>query len=181
MGSRLDDKRVSAAVAWWDEVHTLPPSTGETTGAIYHPIRRPVGCTGGPFQLGTSSEVVNAEVYALDRTMRIVDSRAEQDQRDTVSSYSTAVVTRVESHRPVVRSGMPRGPLTHHGSGRHSDHPMDPRTPGVTLEDNETADLLAQAAAENRTHAVYGASLRETSLLHMAGMTEIKSRVQRSG
>ena len=181
MGSRLDDKRVSAAVAWWGEVHTLPPSTGETTGAVYRPIRRPVGCTGGPFHLGTSSEVVNAEVYALDRTMRIIDSRAEQDQRDTVSSNSTAVVTRVESPRPAVRSGMPRGLLTHRGPGQHSDHPMDPRTPGATLEDNEMADLLAQAAAENRTHAVYGPSLRKTSLSHMAGMTEIKSRAQRSG
>ena len=73
-------------MVWWEGAHTAPPQwTGNHGGVrvrqgrpfqgIYHAARRSAGWQGHLFHLGRNKEIFDTEVYAIYRTLGIVDER----------------------------------------------------------------------------------------------------------
>ena len=76
-GSRLEDKRVGAAVAFMGR-------NGWEQNGVY---------------LGKNKEVFDAELFAIGKALEVLDGRGEEDRRYTIFSDSQAALSRVQHDR----------------------------------------------------------------------------------
>lgn len=103
-GSRLDNGKVGAAVAWWEEAHALAPwrPEGKRAGRAfrppYHPKPQLSRQTKRRYHLSNNKEVFNAEDFTLYQALKIFEARNE-DGANYTAFDSTAAFTRAMSDR----------------------------------------------------------------------------------
>ena len=150
-GSRLESGRVGAAWTWWQK--------GEWRGQ-------------GSF-LGTNKEVLDAEVYALQMAVRLLNDRGETGESYTVLSDSQAAIYRLLHEECGPAQALARKAIEASRELRARNNDITVRwTPshrGVT--GNERADALAKRAAAGGLARVDPAYLREASLAHLTRRT----------
>ena len=155
-GSRLEDGRVGAAWAWWQE--------GEW--------RRD-----GSF-LGTNKEVFDAEVYALLEAIRLLNDREETGADYTVFSDSQAAIFRLHHEECGPAQALARAAITAAQELRARGNDITIRwTPSHRgVVGNERADTLAREAAAGELRQATPDYLREASLAHLTRkITEARS------
>ena len=155
-GLRLEDGRVGAAWAWWQE--------GEWRGD-------------GSF-LSTNKEVFDAEVYALLRAIRLLSDRGETGVSYTVFSDSQAAMFRLLHEECGLAQVLARAAITASQElrARGSDITIrwTPSHRGVA--GNERADALAKKGAAGELRWESPDYLREASLAHLTRkITEARS------
>ena len=150
-GSRLENKRVGAAIAFRRE------GSWKEQG-VY---------------LGRNKEVFDAELFAIGQALEELNSRGERDKRYTIFSDSQAAISRIQHDRTgpgqtlairaiasteaiVMRGNM----VTIRWVASHA---------GIT--GNELADRTAKLAAEGRMEEAGQEYLREASLSHLTRTT----------
>ena len=150
-GSRLENERVGAAIAFKRE------GTWKELG-VY---------------LGKNKEVFDAELFAISRALKEIDSRAEENRRYTIFSDSQAAISRVQHDRTgpgqtlAVRSIETTRSLTTRGN--RVTIRWTPSHAGIP--GNERADRMAKRAAEGKEEEACQEYLREASLSHLTRVT----------
>ena len=152
-GSRLDDKRVGAAVAFrgrggWEQEGTY---------------------------LGKNKEVFDAEVFAIGQALRVLDERGEDGQRYTIfsDSSSQAVLSRIQHDRTgpgqtlAIEAIRVAEAVT--SRGNRICLRWTPSHEGI--EGNERADRMARRAAEEREGRAEPGYLSEASLSYLTRVT----------
>ena len=155
-GSRLEDGRVGAAWAWWQE--------GEWRGD-------------GSF-LGTNKEVFDAEVYALLGAIRLLNDREETGADYTVFSDSQAAIFRLHHEECGPAQALARAAITaaQELRARGNDITIRWKPSHRGVAGNERADALAREAAAEELRRETPDYLREASLAHLTRkITEARS------
>ena len=150
-GSRLENKRVGAAIAFKRE--------GDwRTRGVY---------------LGNNKEVFDAELFAIGLAMEELNDRRESGRRYTIFSDSQAAISRIQHDRlgPGQTLAVKAITITETLAARGNTITLrwTPSHAGIT--GNEQADRIAKQAAERREEKASQEYLREASLSHLTRTT----------
>ena len=150
-GSRLEDKKVGAAVAFKSR-------SGWKQEGIY---------------LGRNKEVFDAEVFAIREALRVLNRRGEAGKRYTIFSDSQAALSRIQHDRTGPGQTLAIDAITTAGEivsrGNNICLRWTPSHEGI--EGNERADQMARRAAEGREGIAGPEYLSEASLSHLTRVT----------
>ena len=150
-GSRLEDKRVGAAVAFKGD-------GGWRQRKIY---------------LGRNKEVFDAEIFAIGRALEVLNEREEEGREYTIFSDSQAALSRILHDRTgpgqalAIRAITTAREVT--GRGNTLSLRWTPSHEGI--EGNEQADRAAKEAAEERGERADPGYLSEASLSYLTRVT----------